>query len=159
MPINEVAVTAVIATPELISPGDATEAGADGLELVEGPVQLGFAVGPGKLRPECGVGKGAAISALETETNTVKAGIRTRASTNLFIKISSNSTDVCWTALYRQKFIALCPVLDVSGIFGHHPDRFPSKTMIAALAIAPPVPPVRRSLSLVFYLQWKPVDC
>jgi hypothetical protein len=89
MPINEVAVTAVIATPELISPGDATEAGADGLELVEGPDQLGFAVGPGKLRAECGVGKGAAISALETETNTVKAGIRTRASTNLFIKISS----------------------------------------------------------------------
>jgi hypothetical protein len=39
MPINEVAVTAVIATPELISPGDATEAGADGLELVEGPDQ------------------------------------------------------------------------------------------------------------------------
>jgi hypothetical protein len=43
MPINEVAVTAVIATPELISPGDATEAGADGLELVEGPDGLRFA--------------------------------------------------------------------------------------------------------------------
>jgi hypothetical protein len=43
MPINEVAVTAVIATPELISPDDAMEAGADGLELVKGPVGLGFA--------------------------------------------------------------------------------------------------------------------
>lgn len=42
MPINEVAVTAVIATPELISPGDATKAGADRLELVERPHELGF---------------------------------------------------------------------------------------------------------------------
>jgi hypothetical protein len=76
---------------------------------------------------ECGVAKGTAISALETETNTVKAGIRTRASTNLFIKISSNYADVCWTVLYLQKFIVLCPALDVFGIFGHHPDRFPPK--------------------------------
>ena len=43
MPISEVAVTAVIAAPELINPGDATEAGADGLELVAGPDGLGFA--------------------------------------------------------------------------------------------------------------------
>jgi hypothetical protein len=43
---------------------------------------------------ECGVGKGAAISALETETNTVKAGIRSRAANDLFIKISSNYSDV-----------------------------------------------------------------
>ena len=93
MPINEVAVTAVIATPELISPGDATEAGADGLELVEGPDQLGFAVGPGKLRAECGVGKGAAISAFETETISLEASIRSRATTDLFIKASSNYTD------------------------------------------------------------------
>jgi hypothetical protein len=75
----------------------------------------------------CGVGKGAAISALEAETNTVKAETRTRASTNLFIKISSNYTGVCWTVLYVQKFIALCPILDVFGIFGHHPERFPPK--------------------------------
>ena len=43
MPISEVAVTAVIAPPELISPGDATEAGADGLELVDGLDGLRFA--------------------------------------------------------------------------------------------------------------------
>jgi hypothetical protein len=43
MPINEAAVTAVIAAPELISPGDAMEAGADRLELVERPGELGFA--------------------------------------------------------------------------------------------------------------------
>jgi hypothetical protein len=43
---------------------------------------------------ECGVGKGAAISAFETETNTVKAGIRSRATNDLFIKISSNYSDV-----------------------------------------------------------------
>lgn len=65
--------------------------------------------------------------ALETEINTVKAGIMSRASTNLFIKISSNYADVGWTVLYRQKFIVLCPALDVSGIFGHHPDTFPPK--------------------------------
>ena len=73
-----------MATSELISPGEATEA-ADRLELVGRPDEVSFAgVGPGKLRAECGVGKGVAISALETETN--PAGIRTRASTNLFIK-------------------------------------------------------------------------
>jgi hypothetical protein len=43
MPINEVAATTVIATPELISPGDATEAGTDRLELVERPDGLGSA--------------------------------------------------------------------------------------------------------------------
>jgi hypothetical protein len=43
MPINEVAVTAVIATPELISPGAATEAGADRLELVDRPDGVSFA--------------------------------------------------------------------------------------------------------------------
>ncbi|HEX6566622.1 MAG TPA: hypothetical protein VF020_20190 [Chthoniobacterales bacterium] len=35
MPTNEVAAIAVIAPPELISPGDATEAGTDRLDLVE----------------------------------------------------------------------------------------------------------------------------
>ena len=45
--------------------------------------------------------------------------------------------------------------LDYLGII--HTDS--PKTMIAALAIAPPVPPVRRSLFLVFYRQWKPVVC
>jgi hypothetical protein len=34
---------------------------------------------------------------------------------------------VRWTVLYLQKFIVLCPALDVSGIFGHHPDKFPPK--------------------------------
>jgi hypothetical protein len=58
-----------MAKPEFISPGDASEAGADGLELAA----------------------------------------------------------VHWTALYRQKFTVFCPALDVLGIFGHHPDRFPSK--------------------------------
>ena len=43
MPISEVAVTAVMAAPGLINPGDATEAGADRLELVEGPDGLGLA--------------------------------------------------------------------------------------------------------------------
>jgi len=43
MPINEVAATAVIATPELISPGDATEVGAHRLELVEASDGLGSA--------------------------------------------------------------------------------------------------------------------
>jgi len=60
-----------MAMPELISPGEAMEAGADWLELVGRPDEVSFAgVGPGKLRAECGVGKGVAISALETETNT-----------------------------------------------------------------------------------------
>ena len=43
MPINEVAVTAVMANPELISPGDASEAGVGGLELAAGPDGSGFA--------------------------------------------------------------------------------------------------------------------
>jgi hypothetical protein len=151
-----------MAKPELISPGDASEADADGLELAArlvDPLGLGLACD----RPgwgECGLGKEAEISALETETDAMKAGIRTKASTNLFIKISSNSSDVHWTALYRQKFIVLCPALDVSGIFRHHPDRFPPKTMIAALVVAPPGRPACLSLSLVFYRRhWKPVDC
>ena len=42
MPINEVAVTAVMAKPGSISPGDASEAGADGLELAAGPDGLGL---------------------------------------------------------------------------------------------------------------------
>jgi hypothetical protein len=41
MPINEVAVTAVMTRPEFISPGDA-EAGLDGLEPAAGPDRLGF---------------------------------------------------------------------------------------------------------------------
>jgi hypothetical protein len=43
MLINEVAVTAVMATPELISPGEATAAGADRLERVGRPDGVSFA--------------------------------------------------------------------------------------------------------------------
>ena len=43
LPINEVAVTAVMAKPELISPGDAPETGVDGLELATGLGGRGFA--------------------------------------------------------------------------------------------------------------------
>ena len=51
MPISEVVVIAATARPEVISPGDASEADADGVELAAGLgdlVGLGFARdGPG----------------------------------------------------------------------------------------------------------------
>ena len=86
-------VTVATARPELISPGDVSEAEVEGLGLVAGLGLAGDGSGPGEYCGECGVGKGAAISAFETETIALEASIRSRATTDLFIKAYSNYTD------------------------------------------------------------------
>jgi hypothetical protein len=86
--------------------------------------------------------------------------MRARATTNFFIK-SLQTVLMCFgqlcTAESSPSYVRHLMFPEYLGIIQ---TNSPPKTMIVALAVAPPGQPACRSLSLVFCRrEWKPVDC